>query len=169
MPATTQAWLGLGGNLGDVPARFAAALAAIEDHPDCTVTDISPLYSTPPWGITDQPRFINACAGIRTALAPEPLLDLVKMLEREAGRTQTVRNGPRPLDIDILLYGDASFCDPRLEIPHPRMLERAFVMVPLADIAPDLMLDGKSVAARAAQSDRAGMERLDRTITLPGT
>lgn len=171
MPGSpVQVWIALGGNLGDVPALMQHALRMLDARPDCAVTAVSPLYSTPPWGITEQPDFINACAGLETTMAPPSLLSVLKDLEAQAGRTQTVRNGPRPLDIDILLYGQERYHDEALTIPHPRMLERAFVLVPLADIAADVVVESKSIAARAAECDRAGMRQLgERLAALPKT
>jgi len=157
----TRAYLALGGNLGDVMRAMATALVAMDDADQCRVLTVSPVYRTPPWGIEDQPDFYNACASIMTCEAPDSLLRFVKDLEDKAGRTASVRNGPRVLDLDILTYGERVIEMPGLTIPHPRMAERAFVLVPLADIAPDLVVAGQTVATLAARADASGMTRLD--------
>lgn len=153
-----DAYLGLGGNVGDPVASMAEALRRIDLHPDCEVRAVSRLYRTPPWGKTDQDWFFNAAAAITTALAPEPLLDLCLEIERAMKRVRSERWGPRTLDIDILAYDAAEASSPRLELPHPRMTERAFVLMPLADVAPDLVVGGRSVAGWLAGADTAGIE-----------
>lgn len=153
-----DAYLGLGGNVGDPVASMAEALRRIDLHPDCAVAAVSRLYRTPPWGKTDQDWFFNAAAAIRTALAPEALLDLCLDIERTMKRVRIERWGPRTLDIDILSYGDVERAGPMLELPHPRMTERAFVLMPLADIAPDLPIAGKPVTEWLAGVDGAGIE-----------
>jgi 2-amino-4-hydroxy-6-hydroxymethyldihydropteridine diphosphokinase len=132
-----RAYLGLGTNLGDRAENIARALEALGKK-GLTLCSLSRLYETEPWGVTEQPRFLNAACGIETDLAPHALLDLLKAIERELGRVPSVRYGPRAIDLDILLYGDLRIASPRLTIPHPGMLERASVLVPLAGIAPTL-------------------------------
>ena len=149
--------LGLGGNLGDPAAAIAAALARL-DAAGVRVTRRSHLYRTAPWGVTDQPDFLNLCAAAETTLAPRALLSLVQRIEAELGRERRERWGPRTIDIDILAYGDDVVNEPDLKIPHPRMTERAFVLVPLAEIAPDAVIAGKTVRAWAAAADRSGIE-----------
>jgi 2-amino-4-hydroxy-6-hydroxymethyldihydropteridine diphosphokinase len=145
-----RAFIGLGGNIGDPAAAMASALRALDGDAGTRVTDVSPLYRTPPWGRTDQPDFLNAVAEIRTLHEPLALLDLCLAIERGLKRVRRERWGPRIIDIDILLYAGRRVNVPGLEIPHPRMLERAFVLVPLADIAPDLEIGGRIAAAHAA-------------------
>ena len=157
-----SAWLGLGGNIGDVEAALAKALSGIDADPECRVTAVSALWRTPPWGITDQPDFLNCCAAVETALDPEGLLRLCQRMEREGARTRGVRYGPRTIDVDIVAFEGVKAADPELILPHPRAAERAFVTVPMAQIAPDLMLGETTVADLAARADRAGMERLER-------
>ena len=159
---TVTAWLGLGGNLGDPEAAMGAVLRALDADRHVTVTAVSPLYRTPPWGVTDQPDFLNCCAAIETSLEPQALLALCLGQERALKRVRDRRWGPRTVDVDILIYGDRSIREEGLTIPHPRMAERAFVLVPLAGIAPGLVLDGMTIADRAADMDRDGMVRLDR-------
>lgn len=126
--------LGLGANLGDRAAALRAAAAGLRRF--LNVTAVSPVYETAPMYVTDQDPFLNSVLAAETDLAPEVLLVAVKELERRLGRTPSLRYGPRRIDIDILFYGDRVMDRPDLEIPHPRLAERAFVLVPAADIAP---------------------------------
>ncbi|MEO1747409.1 MAG: 2-amino-4-hydroxy-6-hydroxymethyldihydropteridine diphosphokinase [Pseudomonadota bacterium] len=139
------AYLGLGGNIGDVQAAMRWALSQIEQLDQTPIFAISPLYKTPPWGIKTQNWFLNACVGIKTPMPPHALLRALIDIEKRAGRVRDVRWGPRTLDIDILMIDDLSIQTPGLTVPHPRMLERAFVMTPLADIAGDLTINGKTI------------------------
>lgn len=159
MPQT--ATLGLGGNIGDPVKAMAIALQALDGRADCNVTAVSRLYRTPPWGKTDQSYFFNSCAAIETMLAPEALLDLCLDIEREMKRERIERWGPRTLDIDLLTYGNVSQDAPRLELPHPRMVDRGFVLMPLADIAPEMMVKGKAVIDWLDTADIAGIEIAD--------
>lgn len=161
MPPTdthVEAYLGLGGNVGDPVASMAEALRRIDADPHCMVAAVSRLYRTPPWGKTDQDWFVNAAAAIRTALSPEALLDLCLDIERAMKRVRSERWGPRTLDIDILAYDAVEMSGPRLELPHPRMIERAFVLMPLVDVAPELAVGGAHVAAWLAGVDQTGIE-----------
>ncbi|WP_223998512.1 2-amino-4-hydroxy-6-hydroxymethyldihydropteridine diphosphokinase [Aureimonas sp. SA4125] len=153
-----RALLGIGGNIGDVEANMRAALAAIDGRDDTTVAAVSRLYRTPPWGVTDQPWFFNACAAVDTSLSPRELLELCLSTERALKRERLERWGPRTIDLDVLDYAGRAFEDEALTLPHPRIGARAFVLVPLADIAPDTMVDGQTVAARLIGLDRAGIE-----------
>lgn len=132
-------FLGLGSNLGDREARIRAALDRLAALPGTTVVRTSRVVETPPWGVTDQPPFLNAAAEIRTGLAPPDLLRAVKRIEREVGRVPTYRWGPREIDIDLLLYGDRRVDEPGLVLPHPHILERPFVWEPLSEIAPEVV------------------------------
>lgn len=154
------AHLGLGGNLGDPAAAMAAALAMLDADPLTEVAAVSSLYRTPPWGRTDQPDFLNAAAEVRTAHSPRELLDLCLDAERRLKRVRQERWGPRLIDIDVLTFGELRLHESGLEIPHPRMLERAFVLAPLAEIAPDLAVAGRTVSQRLAAMDLSGIERL---------
>jgi 2-amino-4-hydroxy-6-hydroxymethyldihydropteridine diphosphokinase len=142
-------YLALGANLGDRRANLAAAVARLREQ--VTVDALSSLYETEPAYVSDQPRFLNAVLRGRTALDPMALLAFVKGIERALGRVAGPRFGPRVVDIDLLLYGDETIDTPDLTIPHPRMAERPFVLVPLAEIAPDLVPPGwdKSIGERA--------------------
>ena len=157
-PNVARAAIGLGGNIGDVADAFITALAALDARNDCAIVARSSVWRTPPWGKTDQPDFLNMCALLDTTLAPHALLDVCLALEAAAGRVRFERWGPRVLDIDVLAYGDLAVSDERLVVPHPRMFERAFVLAPLAEIAPDLHIGGKDVASLAQACDSAGMD-----------
>ncbi len=136
---------------------MAAALRALDANPMVEVVRVSSLYRTPPWGRTDQPDFLNAVAEIRTEFSPRDLLDLCLATERKLKRVRAERWGPRLIDMDILLFGDATIEEQGLHVPHPRMLERAFVMVPLAEIAPGLALVGTTAAEHAAALETGGI------------
>jgi 2-amino-4-hydroxy-6-hydroxymethyldihydropteridine diphosphokinase len=154
------AFLSLGGNLGEPAKSMAAALRILDSEPDCDVVAVSSLYRTPPWGKTDQPDFLNAAAEVRTTLSPRGLLDLCLETERKLKRVRAERWGPRLIDMDILIFGQRTVDEDGLVLPHPRMLERAFVLVPLAEIAPDLNLGGASIAERLMALDATGVKRL---------
>jgi 2-amino-4-hydroxy-6-hydroxymethyldihydropteridine diphosphokinase len=155
---TMMATLGLGGNLGDPPLAMAQALDVLSHHEHCRLLAVSRLYSTPPWGKTDQADFFNCCALIETSLLPEALLDLCLEIERGMKRVRDERWGPRTIDIDVLTYGDAKVATERVEIPHPRMTERAFVLKPLCDIAPDLFVNGRKVNQWLDDADMSGIK-----------
>ena len=121
---------------------------------------VSSLYRTPPWGKTDQPDFLNAAAEVLTGHTPRELLDLCLEAERRLKRVRKERWGPRLIDIDVLVFGDRSVHESGLEIPHPRMLERAFVLAPLAEIAPDFLAEGRPLSDHLADVDMTGIERL---------
>lgn len=133
----TKIYLALGSNLGDRMQNLRAALRQLAPH--IALTHLSPIYQTEPWGVADQPDFFNMTVCGETALAPVELLDALQAIEKNMGRVKTVRYGPRVIDLDILMYGDTVMQTERLEIPHPRMAERRFVLVPLNDIAPHTM------------------------------
>ncbi|WP_051318785.1 2-amino-4-hydroxy-6-hydroxymethyldihydropteridine diphosphokinase [Chitinimonas koreensis] len=154
-----RAYIGLGANLGDAGATVTAAMAALAGLPGTTLAACSALYRSAPVGYLDQPDFVNAVAAIDTELAPHEVLDGLLAIEHEFGRQRSFRNAPRTLDLDLLLYGQVEIHDDRLTVPHPRMHERAFVLVPLAEIAPGLALPGRglvaALAARLAADDLA--------------
>jgi dihydropteroate synthase len=152
--------LALGGNVGDKAKSLRQALRAIAGEEGIELTAVSRLYRTAPWGKTDQDWFVNACALGRTTLAPEALLERVKRLEVELGREPTVRWGPRVIDIDLIAYGNLTLKTERLTLPHPELFNRAFVLVPLAEIAPDLVIAGIRVGDAAARLGAAAAEIL---------
>lgn len=131
----TKVFLGLGTNLGERMVNLAHALSLLP--PEVIVLRCSPVYETPPWGVTDQPAFLNMVCEAESDLQPRALLERLKAMEEKMGRKKSVRYGPRFIDLDILFYADQIYKDERLDIPHPRLTERAFVLAPLADLAPD--------------------------------
>ena len=137
----TIVYLALGSNLGQRQKNLSRALRNIATELD--ILKYSSIYETPPWGVTEQPRFLNQVIQGTTVLPPHALLDFLKKIERKMGRVETVRFGPRVIDLDILLYGERLVNTPRLQIPHPRMHERAFVLVPLEKIEPTLVIPGQ--------------------------
>lgn len=156
---TIEAALAFGGNLGDPVLAFAAALRGLRSHPAVRLGRLSSVYRTPPWGKTDQPEFLNMAAMVETSLAPEALLAFCLELERAGGRERRERWGPRTLDIDILTYGEAVIDQPGLQIPHPRIAERAFVLTPLAEILPQRRIGGLSVTELLADATDATIRR----------
>jgi 2-amino-4-hydroxy-6-hydroxymethyldihydropteridine diphosphokinase len=155
--APVAAFLGLGGNIGDVAASFVYALGRLDAAPGVRVARVSSVYRTPPWGKRDQPDFLNMAALVETTLGARDLLALCLDVERGRGRRRLERWGPRTLDIDILTYGESRIDEPDLKVPHPRIAERAFVLAPLAEIAPQLAIGGRTVEAWLALSDREGV------------
>ncbi|MBB6183730.1 2-amino-4-hydroxy-6-hydroxymethyldihydropteridine diphosphokinase [Oleiagrimonas soli] len=157
-----RAYVALGGNQGDPQARVREAFAALDALPDTRVRKRSSLYLTPPWGVTDQPDFINAAAALDTALDPWALMQALLEIERQAGRTRDgQRWGPRTLDLDLLLYGDRVIDEPGLSVPHPRIAERAFVLLPLAELDPALDVPGQGrVDALLKKIDASACKRL---------
>lgn len=141
-----EAALGLGSNLGDRSAHLAHAVAALSLLDGVDVRAISSLWETPPWGIEDQPIFLNACVLIETSLPPHELLDACLAIERVHGRERSQRWGPRTLDMDLLFHGETELATGTLTLPHPRLTERSFVLAPLAEIAPDKVISGRTVA-----------------------
>jgi 2-amino-4-hydroxy-6-hydroxymethyldihydropteridine diphosphokinase len=154
--------IALGGNVGDVRATFDKAIAHICGMAQAALLARSSDYATPPWGHQQQDRFINACIEIETSLDPHALLFTLHRIEQKFGRDRTAetRWGPRTLDLDLLAYDDATIDKPELTLPHPRLFERAFVLVPLAEIAPERILAGRRVKDALAQLSTAGIERL---------
>lgn len=140
-----RAYIGLGSNLGDREATIRAALDALEAEPEIAVAAVSGFIDTEPVGVVDQPRFLNGVAAVDTDLTVRDLLDVLLEVEQRFGRRRdaSIPQGPRTLDLDLLLYGDAEIDEPGLRVPHPRLHERAFVLGPLAELAPGLEVPGK--------------------------
>jgi len=161
--ASSKACIALGANIGDPLHQIEAGFAALAALPDTRLLVRSSLYRSAPVGYADQPDFINAVAIIETSLAPHVLLDALLNIERVNGRVREFANAPRTLDLDIVLYGDSVVHDPGLTIPHARMLERAFVMVPLAEVAPEMLVPGHgTVRELAARVDAGSVAQLQR-------
>ncbi len=157
-----EAFLALGGNIGDVRSTFDRAVALLCDGAVVRLTARSSDYRTPPWGVTDQPPFINAVIAVTTSLAPHDLLARAQSCERALGRdwAHERRWGPRSIDIDLLAYDDLVLDDRDLTLPHPFLFERAFVLVPLAEIAPERLIAGVRVRDALERVDANGIEKL---------
>jgi 2-amino-4-hydroxy-6-hydroxymethyldihydropteridine diphosphokinase len=155
-----SAWIGMGANVGDRLGAFRAALAELESLEASTVVRVSSVYDTAPWGVTDQERFLNAVVQLRTGLPAATLLAELAAIEARCGRVRHERWGPRTLDLDILLYGDEIIATADLTVPHPRLSQRAFVLVPLAELEPSLEVPGLGVTV-ATLLDQLGADALD--------
>ena len=163
MNTKTIALVGLGGNLGDAAATVRHAFRDLDALPHTRLLRASKLYRTPAWGRTDQPDFVNAVAMLETSLPARELLDGMLGIEHEAGRERHAdeRWGPRTLDLDLLLYGDAVIDEPGLHVPHPRLHERVFALLPLVEIAPDAMIPGVGPAREAlARMEKGDIQTL---------
>jgi 2-amino-4-hydroxy-6-hydroxymethyldihydropteridine diphosphokinase len=157
-----EALIALGGNVGDVRSTFDQAIAKLCSDKAVRLTARSSDYRTPPWGVTEQAPFVNAVVAVTTSLAPHDLLARAQECERALGRNRALerRWGPRNIDIDLLAYDDLVLIDRDLILPHPHMLERAFVLVSLAEIAPDRLIAGVKVSDALARVDAKGIEKL---------
>lgn len=158
---TERAFVALGANIGEPQRQVEAGFAALAALAGTRLVSRSSLYRSAPVGYLDQPDFINAVAAIDTALSPRDLLDALLEIERVHGRVRDFANAPRTLDLDLVLYGDRCIHEPGLTVPHARMLERAFVMLPLAEIAPDAQVPGLGpVRELAARLGDGGLQRV---------
>lgn len=155
-----RVWLGLGGNVGDVRNSLLGALSELQSNDEITIKSVSNLYKTPPWGDENQDWFLNACAEIETSLEPIALLDRVKQIEKKFKRKDARKWGPRTLDIDILVYEGVALRTKRLELPHPSIAGRAFVLLPLHDIAPKLGINGTSVTELLEKVDVSQIQQI---------
>jgi len=157
-----EALLALGGNVGAVRETLERAIAMLCDGRTVRLKARSSDYATPPWGVVDQPPFVNLCIAVDTDLTPQGLLARVRTVEQALGRERAHerRWGPRPVDIDILAYDDVVMDEAELTLPHPRLFERAFVLVPLAEIAAERVIGGRRVREALAKVDTTGISRL---------
>lgn len=157
-----EALLGLGGNLGNVRQTLDRAVSLLAAESDVRLVARSSDYRTPPWGVEDQPAFINLCLLVATDLPPHDLLRRIQAIETKLGRDRSQERhwGPRAIDIDLLAYDDVAFDNAALTLPHPRLFERAFVLVPLFEIAPDRVIAGRRIRDALANVDTSGIERL---------
>jgi 2-amino-4-hydroxy-6-hydroxymethyldihydropteridine diphosphokinase len=155
-----KVYLGLGSNLGDRSASLAEAIRQLNDSPHVEVTCVSSVYETAPVGVSDQPQFLNLVAAASTTLTPHELLDRCLEIEQSLGRIRRERWGPRTIDIDLLIHGDMTIADDRLTLPHPRMVERSFVIIPMAEIAPDLEIAGSPAHELAKRLGNAGVKKI---------
>ncbi|MBL0849008.1 MAG: 2-amino-4-hydroxy-6-hydroxymethyldihydropteridine diphosphokinase [Candidatus Liberibacter ctenarytainae] len=150
--------IGIGSNIGHKKHYISCALRLIHSHGECELVSVSSLYQTIPWGKTDQDFFLNAVALVKTSVSPENLLDILISIENDLDRKRNELWGPRTIDLDILLHGDYSLSTDRLTIPHPYMTQRAFVMVPLSDVSPHILIDGLSIENWVRQMDISGVQ-----------
>ena len=167
LAATHSIYLALGSNIGDRRGNLAMALQMLREHID--ITKVSSTYETEPAGYLDQPDFLNiACTG-KTELSVPDLLAFVKEIERSIGRQPTFRNGPRPIDVDIIFYDDLHITREDITIPHPRMAERAFVLAPLAEIAPDVIdpVSGKNIRTLSSLVSHKGVKKIAESLRIP--
>src|SRR3974390_3490538 len=154
--------LALGANVGDARANLERAITLLCDGDLVRLLARSSDYQTPPWGLEQQPEFVNLCLIVETALTPAALLERNQQVERALGRDRAheLRWGPRPIDIDIIAYDDVAVDEPALKLPHPHVFERAFVLVPLAEIAPDRVIAGTRVRDALERVDTSGITRM---------
>lgn len=159
MTQAVTAYIGLGSNLEDPAAQIAAAIDLLAALPDSTLRAVSRFYRNPPMGPQDQPDYVNAVVALDTRLTPRALLDKMQAVERAQGRERSaLRWGPRTIDLDLLVYGDVVLDEDHLQVPHPGIAERAFVLVPLAEIAPQLAIPGHgALSSLLAAIDRASV------------
>jgi 2-amino-4-hydroxy-6-hydroxymethyldihydropteridine diphosphokinase len=155
-----DALVALGSNIGDKAGHVARALELLTGTGDIRLLAASRIFKTPPWGNTDQDWFVNACARVGTSLSPHQLLGRCLAIERAMGRERAEKWGPRIIDLDVLAHGPTRIKDAELTLPHPYITERAFVLAPLADVAPDFIIKGRTVAEWLAEIDRTGVEPL---------
>jgi 2-amino-4-hydroxy-6-hydroxymethyldihydropteridine diphosphokinase len=162
----SQVLLSLGTNLGERRQNLRRAVRLLDR--EMTVTAVSPIYETEPWGEPDQPDFLNICLAATTTQLPRQLLTTIKQIEQDLGREETYRWGPRLIDIDIILYDDVVVAEEWLNIPHARLAERAFVLAPLADIAPDWVhpITGKTVVEMLNAVYRTAVHRLPEPLYI---
>ena len=166
MIKSVTAYIGLGGNVGNVFENMKAALRSLDSHSQVSVKSISSVYKTPPWGIEDQDWFLNACASVQTTLTAQELLAECLEAEIALKRVRNIRWGPRTIDLDVLIFGDEQIAEDNLQVPHPRMHERAFVLKPMADIAPNLYLQGKMISDWLQVIEADEIQRIDKVLTL---
>lgn len=155
-----KAWIGVGGNIGDVPAQMNRAIEILVSHQDVKLVGVSSLYATEPWGLREQAEFKNACVEISTHLEPGALLEACLATEARLKRVRDVRWGPRTIDLDILFIEDVEIDIDGLTVPHSRLHERAFALAPLADLAPNLALAGSTVSGLLEKLDRDGIREI---------
>ena len=157
----TPAFIALGANLGDPVAQLREAAQRLRDTAGLHSVQLSPIYFSAPVGVVDQPRFANAAVQLETSLSAHELLAVCHSVERAMGRVRTVRWGPRTIDLDLIFFGTIHLSDGALTLPHPRWSERAFVVQPIYDLAPDLVIDGISLRDTLARLDRTDLQRAE--------
>ena len=157
-PGCERIFIGLGGNIGCPKSAMATAVSRLASHPDMEVVSASSLYHTPPWGMIDQPDFLNAVIELRSLLEPRDLLNLCLDIERALKRERKQRWGPRIIDMDIIAFGNRLIDEQGLHIPHTRLRERAFVLMPLAEIAPEFEIGGSTSRKLLRAVDKTGID-----------
>lgn len=155
-----ECYVGLGSNIGSPKKTIIEAIKQLSTLHQSNLSAVSSLYRTPAWGMISQPDFINACVKLSTDLGPQEMLKALLALEKSHGRVRAIQWGPRTLDCDLLLYGNEIIHEPNLTVPHPRMTERAFVLLPLEEIAPQLILNQKSINTWISYCDLSRIEKL---------
>lgn len=155
----TPAFIALGANLGDPVAQLREAAQRLRDTAGLHSVQLSPIYFSAPVGVVDQPRFANAAVRLETSFTAHELLAVCHSVERAMGRVRTVRWGPRTIDLDLIFFGTLHLSDDVLTLPHPRWSERAFVVQPIYDLAPDLIIDGVALSETLARLDRSDLQR----------
>lgn len=153
-------YIGIGTNIGDRSKNISDALDAVNHLPDTSVTKVSPVYETEPWGYTEQDNFYNVCAEIQTALSPNGILGACLGIEAALGRRRTFKYAPRVIDIDVLLYNDLKMNTAELTVPHPRIAERAFVLIPLKDVFPELKTGDIDFTSAFENCSKSGVSKI---------
>ncbi len=161
-PKPFDAAIALGSNIGDKFANMDRAIDILTRRGDISLVRRSRDFKTPPWGKTDQDWFANAAMSVATRLTPRELLDRCQSVEKEMGRVRVEKWGPRLIDLDVLVFGDHRIDEQDFVLPHPHLTERAFVLAPMADVAPDVIVKGKTVAAWLGDADMTGLEAVPR-------
>lgn len=163
---TSVSYIGLGSNLNEPSSQLSSALKVIHEHPNMSIQTCSHFYASAPMGPSDQPRYVNAVAKVSTSLTPIELLDALQFIEQQHGRERKGEQwGPRTLDLDILLFDNLTMTNERLTLPHYGMEEREFVLVPLFEISPDLMMqDGRTLASWVYNCDLNGLQRMSNDV-----
>lgn len=156
-------YIGIGTNIGDRMKNINDAIDALDHLPDTKVTKVSPVYETEPWGYTQQDNFYNVCAEVKTTLSPNGILGACLGIEAALGRKRTFKYAPRIIDIDVLLYNDLKLNTEELTVPHPRMTQRAFVLVPLKDVFPSLKTGETDLNPAYENCDKTGVEKIKNT------
>jgi 2-amino-4-hydroxy-6-hydroxymethyldihydropteridine diphosphokinase len=155
----TPAFIALGANLGDPVAQLREAAQRLRDTAGLHSVQLSPIYFSAPVGVVDQPRFANAAVRLETSFTAHELLAVCHSVEHAMGRVRTIRWGPRTIDLDLIFFGTLRLTDDVLTLPHPRWSERAFVVQPIYDLAPDLSIDGVALSETLARLDRSDLQR----------
>ena len=155
-----KAYLGLGTNMGDKQAYLKEACKIISDNPNINIVKISKVYKTKAWGYTNQDDFLNICIEVDTNLSPEELLEVCHEVENKLNRVRVIRWGPRTIDVDILFFNNIISTDENLTLPHPRIKERAFVLIPLMDLNKELVIDNKTISYYLSNLEKEELEQV---------